>query len=111
MATQINNYNLQFSSILSIPTKYQESIYELMDSEEIAKMLFGLNDLVQRFVLNLLPHNKARMVSSDLESHISPSKDETARLRRKVAMQIEALIEESGEELMAVLQTNEQDAA
>ncbi len=103
MADQINHFNLQFAKIRGIPLRYQEAIYESMDSDQIAKLIYGLDELTQQFVLNILPKNKARMVSSDLQGHISPTKDEVAILRREVVTKIEQIITKSGEELRTVI--------
>jgi len=107
MAKHINNYTLQFSNLKNIPLHYQESIIESMESESVAKLLYGSSAEIQEFVMQMLPKNKARMVKSDLESHIlNPSKDEVANLKREVVMAVEAKIEQSGEELSSVINRN-----
>ncbi len=100
MAKNIGSFSLQFTDLPFIPRRYQEIVYEEMEVESLVTCLFGVNENVQQFIIEILPKNKARMVSSDLQSNIlSPTKEEVANIRRKIVTEIEGRIEKSGESL------------
>ncbi|NJL25144.1 MAG: hypothetical protein HC902_08185 [Calothrix sp. SM1_5_4] len=102
-AEKIRRLIVQFEDLPLYPVELVSSALSLVDVDDLARALFGLDEEARRHLIGLMPSKRGRMVERDLESSgFHPTDPEVSASRRIVSLKVEEILSMRGQSVASV---------